>query len=670
MPADFRPHVSPEEHLPELTVRAVVIGALLGALFAAANAYVGLKVGLTVSASIPVAVVSMAILRAAKGERKILENNMAQTVGSAGESLAAGLIFTMPALYLWGQNPDFGKLLLTTVLGGTLGVLFMIPLRRFLIVQEHGNLPYPEGTACSEVLKAGESGGSAASKVFAGLGAGALYGLGLKFVGVVKEGLSMPLRFGSGVGAYSTNLSLTAAPSLLGVGYILGIRVGGMMLAGAALGVLVLVPLLVFAGDYVTGVVPPATESLQEQVPDAVRDNYIKYIGAGAVTAGGLISLFKTLARFVGSMRASLKHRSQLSEAHAPDEKPRTNTDLPYGIAVAIGLACAGAMWAFGVVDSMWGALAVLLFSGIFVAVSSQIVGLVGASSNPVSGMTITTLLGTALILVSHGAAGVAGMAQTISVGAVVCIAACMAGDTSQDLKTGFLLGATPRRQQIGELIGTVTTAVALAAIFPFILMKPVDGGQVLNIAGPVAEGVAQAANPEFQAPQANIMKAIVEGIFEGNLPWTLLFIGMFVAIVVELLGAPALPFAVGLYLPFGMSAAVFSGGLVRWLTEKRFGKRPAELGVLAASGLIAGEALIGLASIGALWVMSTTMAEPITETPFVWLGGTEVDAVTGAETRVEPAFMTWTTMIAFVAVGYLLFRTSRPSSSDATPAS
>jgi putative OPT family oligopeptide transporter len=656
MADEFRPHISPEEELPELTVRAVVIGALLGALFAAANAYVGLKVGLTVSASIPVAVVSMAILRAARGDRKILENNMAQTVGSAGESLAAGLIFTMPALYLWGRNPDFGMLLLTTLLGGTLGVLFMIPLRRFLIVQEHENLPYPEGTACAEVLKAGESGGSAASKVFAGLGVGALFGLGLKFFGVIKEGITWPLHFmvGKGsAGAYATNLSLTTTPSLLGVGYILGIRVGGMMLAGAALGVLVLVPLLVFAGDFVSGTIPPSGTALEELTPDGVRGDYIRYIGAGAVTAGGLISLFKTLARFVASMRTSLKHRRELSEKHAPGEKPRTNVDLPYGIAVAIGLACAGAMWAFGVVDSVWGAMAVLLFSGIFVAVSSQIVGLVGASSNPVSGMTITTLLGTALILLSHGAAGVAGMAQTISVGAVVCIAACMAGDTSQDLKTGFLLGATPRRQQIGELIGTVTTAIALAAIFPFILMKPVEGGQVLNIAGPVAEGVAQAINPEFEAPQANIMKAIVEGIFEGNLPWTLIFIGMFVAIVVELLGAPSLPFAVGLYLPFGMSAAVFSGGLVRWITEKKVGKRQAELGVLAASGLIAGEALIGLASIGALWIMSTTMASPPTETPlFPWVS---------AETLGSGAF-DWISLAAFVGVGYLLFRTCRPT--------
>lgn len=660
MADEFRPHISPEEELPELTVRAVVIGALLGALFAAANAYVGLKVGLTVSASIPVAVVSMAILRAARGDRKILENNMAQTVGSAGESLAAGLIFTMPALYLWGRNPDFSMLLLTTLLGGTLGVLFMIPLRRFLIVQEHDNLPYPEGTACAEVLKAGESGGSAAGKVFAGLGVGALYGLGLKFFGVIKEGITWPLNFmvGKGTaGAYATNLSLTTTPSLLGVGYILGIRVGGMMLAGAALGVLVLVPLLVFVGDFVTGTIPPSGTALQNLLPDGVRGDYIRYIGAGAVTAGGLISLFKTLARFATSMRTSLKHRRELGEQKAPDAKPRTNVDLPYGIAIALGLLCAGAMWAFGVVDSVWGAMAVLLFSGIFVAVSSQIVGLVGASSNPVSGMTITTLLGTALILLSHGAAGVAGMAQTISVGAVVCIAACMAGDTSQDLKTGFLLGATPKRQQIGELIGTVTTAIALAAIFPYILMKPVDGGQVLNIAGPVAEGVAQALNPEFEAPQANIMKAIVEGIFEGNLPWTLIFIGMFVAIVVELLGAPSLPFAVGLYLPFGMSAAVFSGGLVRWLTEKKLGKRQAGLGILAASGLIAGEALIGLASIAALWIMSTTMANPPTETPlFPWVS---------AETFGGAAF-DWITMAAFIGVGYLLFRTSRPSAHDA----
>ncbi len=652
----FRPHVSPQENYPELSVRAVLIGAILGTLFAAANAYVGLKVGLTVSASIPVAVVSMAIMRKARGERKILENNIAQTVGSAGESLAAGIIFTIPALYLWGQAPDFSKLFLTTLLGGTLGVLFMIPLRRFLIVQEHKNLPYPEGTACAEVLKAGESGGDAAVKVFQGLGAGALYGLMLKVFGVVKEGLALPLTLGKASGAYVTSLSISAAPSLLGVGYILGIKVGGMMLAGAALGTLVLIPLMGFLGDFVTGIVPPATVGMEGLSPGELHGNYVKYIGAGAVTCGGLISLLKTLLRFAATMRQSLKNRAASSNGEESTiGNERTQQDLHYGMALLIGLACAVAMLIFGVVSTIWAALAVVLFSGIFVAVSSQIVGLVGASSNPVSGMTITTLLGTALILAAQGAAGVAGMAQTLSVGAVVCIAACMAGDTSQDLKTGFLLGATPRRQQIGELIGTVATAMALAALLPFILLKPEDGVEVLNIQGPVAEGVRQAANPEFQAPQANIMKAIVEGIFEGNLPWTLIFIGMAVAIVVELLGAPSLPFAVGLYLPFGMSMAVFSGGVFRWFANLRFGGERAEQGVLAASGLIAGEALIGLSSIGALWVMSTTMTDPPTETPLMG------EHFFGAEYLTDIF-----TLVAFLATGYLLYRCGKSKTAAA----
>lgn len=653
----FRPHVSPQENYPELSVRAVLIGAILGTLFAAANAYVGLKVGLTVSASIPVAVVSMAIMRKARGERKILENNIAQTVGSAGESLAAGIIFTIPALYLWGQAPDFSKLFLTTLLGGTLGVLFMIPLRRFLIVQEHGNLPYPEGTACAEVLKAGESGGDAAVKVFQGLGAGALYGLMLKVFGVVKESIGTAVTLGKTTGgAYATHLSVSAAPSLLGVGYILGIKVGGMMLAGAALGTLVLIPLMGFLGDFVTGIVPPASVGLEGLEPGALHGNYVKYIGAGAVTCGGLISLLKTLLRFATTMRQSLKKRAESDNGQTSTlGNERTQQDLHYGMALLIGLACAVAMLIFGVVSTIWAALAVVLFSGIFVAVSSQIVGLVGASSNPVSGMTITTLLGTALILAAQGAAGVAGMAQTISVGAVVCIAACMAGDTSQDLKTGFLLGATPRRQQIGELIGTVATAMALAALLPFILLKPEDGMEVLNIQGPVAEGVLQAANPEFQAPQANIMKAIVEGIFEGNLPWTLIFIGMAVAIVVELLGAPSLPFAVGLYLPFGMSMAVFTGGVFRWFANLRFGGQRAEQGVLAASGLIAGEALIGLSAIGALWVMSTTMAEPPTETPLM------------GEHYFSAEYMTDIfTLVAFLATGYLLYRCGKSKTAAA----
>ena len=649
----FRPHVSPQENYPELSVRAVVIGALLGTLFAAANAYLGLKVGLTVSASIPVAVVSMAIMRKLKGDRKILENNIAQTVGSAGESLAAGIIFTIPALYLWGHQPDFSKLFLTTLLGGTLGVLFMIPLRRFLIVQEHENLPYPEGTACAEVLKAGETGGDAAIKVFQGLGAGAIYGLMLKVFGFVKDGLAIPLQIGKEGAAYVSNLSVSANPSLIGVGYILGIHVGGMMLAGAALGTLVLIPLMGFLGDFVTGIVPPASVGLEGLGPADLHGNYVKYIGAGAVTCGGLISLLKTLLRFVTTMRKSLKNRQANPDGEASRlGNERTQQDLHYGMALSIGVLCAVAMLAFGVVDSVWAALAVVLFSGIFVAVSSQIVGLVGASSNPVSGMTITTLLGTALILAAQGAAGIEGMVQTISVGAVVCIAACMAGDTSQDLKTGYLLGATPKRQQVGELIGTVVTALALAALLPYILLKPEDGVEVLNIQGPVAEGVRQALNPEFQAPQANIMKAIVEGIFEGNLPWTLIFIGMAVAIVVELLGAPSLPFAVGLYLPFGMSMAVFTGGLFRWFANLRFGERKAEQGVLAASGLIAGEALVGLSSIGALWVMSSTMDNPPSETPLMGKHYFSAEYLTDIFT-----------LVTFLGCGYLLYRAGKPKS-------
>jgi putative OPT family oligopeptide transporter len=648
MTKPFRPHISPDDSPAELSFKAVFLGLVLGSLFAAANAYVGLKVGLTVSASIPVAVVSMAVFRAMR-TGTILENNMSQTVGSAGESLAAGIIFTLPALYLWGHAPSFTDVLLTTVLGGTLGVLFMIPLRKFLIVQEHENLPYPEGTACAEVLKAGESGGDAATKVFLGLGIGVLYAAGFKVLGFIKSSLHAPFVIGSG---FRTALSIDAYPSLAGVGYILGIRVASMMLAGAAVGWLVIIPLLGYSGDHLSGILPPASTPLSELDPDALWDKYIRFIGAGAVTFGGLISLFKTLWRFAVSLKAGVARKAQSSSDTTTVSKPltpRTDTDLPWKASIGIGLVCAGGLWATGIVESGWAAAAVVLFSGIFVAVSSQIVGLVGGSSNPVSGMTITSLLGTALILSAHGAAGMAGMVQTITVGAVVCIAACMAGDTSQDLKTGYLLGATPRRQQIGELIGTVMTAIVLAAIIPFILTLPGESGSVLNLVG-ADPGVAAAANPEFLAPQANVMKTLVEGVFQGNLPWGLLMMGMALALVVELLGAPSLPFAVGLYLPFGLSAGVFAGGFLRWLADKFFGSRNAEQGVLMASGLIAGEALTGLAWIGALWFSSYGA------NAWGW------SALKNEPLFDAPASIDLYTLLAYGLVLLLLFRTGRAS--------
>jgi putative OPT family oligopeptide transporter len=637
MAEGFQPHVSPLENPPELTFRAVLIGVFLGSLFAAANAYVGLKVGLTVSASIPVAVVSMAILRALKNG-SILENNMAQTVGSAGESLAAGIIFTIPALYLWGEAPPMSKVLITTLLGGTLGVLFMIPLRRFLIVQEHDNLPYPEGTACAEVLKAGESGGDSAHKVFLGLACGALYASAFKIFGVIRDGLSATIS----LGAYRTVVAIDAIPSLLGVGYILGIRVAGMMLAGGALGWLVLAPLLWFVGDNMEGFLPPADKAISAMNAGELRGNYIAFIGAGAVTVGGLVSLAKTLLRFAASLRAGMARSAEKNPTAPPMD--RTQLDLAWKPVVLIGIACTFALWGLGIVSSFWGALAILVFSGIFVAVSSQIVGLVGASSNPVSGMTITTLIGTSLLFLALGAGGTAGMVQAISVGAVVCIAACMAGDTSQDLKTGYLLGATPRRQQIGELAGTFATAIALSAMIPFIIMLPTESGPVLNIVG-ADPGVASAANPEFLAPQANVMKTIVEGIFNQDLPWVLLIIGGALALVVELLGAPSLPFAVGLYLPFSLSAAVFSGGLLRTLAGKVFGNKNSEKGILMASGLIAGEALLGLGWIGAIWT-SSKFGDGGISNQSIW------DSPAGADAY---------TMIAFAGLAFLLFRTAAP---------
>ena len=576
---DFKPYVPANENPPEFTVTSVVMGILLAVVFGAANAYLGLRVGMTISASIPAAVISMGVIRVLLKKDSVLESNMVQTIGSAGESLAAGVIFTMPVLFLWSaegvaDTPSLISISLIALCGGVLGVLFMIPLRNALIVKEHGVLPYPEGTACAEVLLAGEEGGQGAKKVFAGMGLSAL----CKFL---VDGLKMiPGVITIPVNALRTEFSTEVYPALLGVGYICGPKISSYMFAGGILGWFVLIPAIILFGSET--VLYPGTETISKMYEaggaSAIWSSYIRYIGAGMVATGGMFSLIKSMPLIVSTFVDALKG---MRYSKGGDNK-RTERDLNMKLVLAGIAAVILLIWLIPQIPvSLPGAILIVIFGFFFGAVSSRIVGLVGSSNSPVSGMTIATLLFATFILKMTGATGMQGMIGAITIGSVVCIVAAMAGDTSQDLKTGFLLGATPIRQQIGELIGAVAAAIAIGGVM--VLLNNAWGFGTKNLA----------------APQATLMKMIVEGVMNGNLPWSLIFIGVFLAVVVEIMGMPVLPVAIGLYLPLELSAAIMVGGLIRWVADRFADEKDRESGagggILFCSGMIAGEGLVGI---------------------------------------------------------------------------
>lgn len=570
---EFKPFVPAEKQMKEFSITAVIVGVLLAVVFGAANAYLGLRVGMTVSASIPAAVVSMGILRGLLRRNSILESNLVQTIGSAGESLAAGAIFTLPALFLWAEEgkaetPDLFTITALALCGGVLGVLFMVPLRKALIVKEHGVLPYPEGTACADVLLAGEEGGSGAKTVFFGMGFAALVKYVVDGMKVIPGAVMVP------VNSLKTLFSVQVYPALMGVGYICGIRIASYMFAGAVLGWFVLIPAIVsFGGESILypGAVPIAT-LYNEGGASAIWSSYIRYIGAGAVAAGGMISLVKTLPLLFSTFYEAVK------AARSGKEKSEKRTERELDIRVVIGgiVLFALLIWLVPALPiSFSGAWLIILFGFFFATVSSRMVGLVGSSNNPVSGMTIATLLLVTAWLKATNTIGMPGMIAAISIASVICIVAALAGDTSQDLKTGFLLGATPRRQQIGELIGVAVSAVTIGGVM-----------MLLNQAW-------QFGSEALAAPQATLMKMITEGVMEGNLPWTLIFIGVFIGVAVEIMGVPVLPVAIGLYLPFELSASILVGGILRYVSSGK--KKDAEGGILFCSGLIAGEGLMGI---------------------------------------------------------------------------
>ena len=576
----FKPYIPAEKVTPEITVTSIIMGVLLAVVFGAANAYLGLRVGMTVSASIPAAVIAMGVIRVIMRKNSILESNFVQTVGSAGESLAAGAIFTLPALFLWAaegkmDKPGIVEITLIALLGGLLGVFFMVPLRNALIVKEHGILPYPEGTACAEVLLAGEEGGANASTVFAGMGFAAAF----KFI---IDGLkAVPSEVSLRVKGYAGEIGTQIYPAVFSVGYICGPRISSYMFAGGVFSWLVMIPVIVFFGEQLTlypGTVPIG-QMFAEGGAGAIWSSYIRYIGAGALAAGGIISLIKSLPLIMRTFRDAMKSMKGVGAAG----NARTAQDLSMKIVLLSIAVCTVLVWLVPAIPvTLLGAIIVVIFGFFFATVSSRMVGLVGSSNNPVSGMAIATLLIATIILKVTGDGGVHGMQGAIAIGSIICIVAAIAGDTSQDLKTGYLLGATPKKQQIGEVIGVVASALAI-------------GGTLYLL--DTAWGFG---SKELGAPQATLMKMIIEGVMGGNLPWTLVFIGVFMAIIIEILGIPVLPFAIGVYLPVQLNACIMVGGLVRLVFDKmkkeeEEKKRIISDGILFCSGMIAGEGLVGI---------------------------------------------------------------------------
>lgn len=608
---DFKPYVPADKITPEFTVSSIVMGILLAVVFGAANAYLGLRVGMTVSASIPAAVISMAVIRVILKKDSILESNMVQTIGSAGESLAAGTIFTLPALFLWAKegtmgNPSLVEIAVIALCGGLLGVFFMVPLRNALIVKEHGVLPYPEGTACAEVLLAGEEGGSSAKSVFAGMGIAAVFKFLVDGLGVVSGVVVAPIK------ALKTELSAEVYPALIGVGYICGARIASYMLAGGLIGWFVLIPAITFFGG--DAILYPGDIPISEIYATGgagdIWHYYIRYIGAGAVATGGIISLIKTLPLIITTFRDAMKSMKGSNTS----SKLRTEQDISMkviGIGVIVMILV---LWLLPQIPvSLIGAIMIVVFGFFFATVSSRMVGLVGSSNNPVSGMAIATLLIATGLLKITGDTGAHGMQGAIAIGSIICIVAAMAGDTSQDLKTGYILGATPKKQQIGEIIGTVVAALTIGGVLVLLDRAWGFGTEAIS------------------APQATLMKMIVEGVMGGNLPWGLVFIGAFISIAFEVVGIGSLPVAIGLYLPLELSTTIMLGGLVRLAVDKKNEKEntkekneDAGSGILFCSGMIAGEGLVGiiLAILAVIGVDKYINISGVVPAPVLTIGG------------------------------------------------
>ncbi len=586
MMEEFQSYIPEKSPYKDFSLKAVILGALFGIIFGAANAYLGLRVGLTISTSIPIAVISVAVLKVLTpllGKSNIMDANIAQTTGSASSSLASGIIFTIPALFLWGFNPGIIKIGTLALCGGVLGVLFMIPLRRFLIVKEHGELPYPEGTATAQVLIAADQGGAKAKHVFIGMGVGALLKLIIDVVKLWPDKIYANLPV-----LKNAKLGMEPSPALLGVGFILGPRIAGIMVAGGLLSWIGIIPLISYFGENLNlPLFPEQTLPIAQMTATQIWSRYVKLIGAGAVAMGGIITVFKSIPTMYNSLKIGFEEFTRKKDSVSV-QTDRRQTDLPFktiiiGVIFVIGiLVIASGVLGFetSILIRLIASVCIVFFSFIFVTVSSRIVGLVGVTSNPTSGMTIVALLGTSVLFLALGWTDQIAMATALTTGTVVAVAASIAGDTSQDLKAGFIIGASPRKQQTSELIGVVTTAFAIAASVWLL-------GEAFQFGSEI-----------IPAPQAQLMKTVIEGVLGGDLPWGLVLIGGVFAVVAELLGIPSLPFAVGIYLPLSTMTPIYVGGLIRHFMikktkdDEKIDTEKKDKGILLSSGFIAGEGL------------------------------------------------------------------------------
>jgi putative OPT family oligopeptide transporter len=574
----FQPYIPPSQVIPEFTTKAIVLGSVFGLIFGAATVYLALRAGLTVSASIPIAVLAIAVFKRI-GKSTILENNIVQTIGSAGESIAAGVAFTFPAL-----------IMTLAFVGGILGVLFMVPLRRSLIVKEHNVLPYPEGTACADVLIAGEKGGSMAKRVFSGLGIAFAYKSLMSILGLWKDVPGYALSRTSAFPNASVAAEIT--PEYLGVGYIIGPRISGVLVAGGILAYMVLIPLISIIGDGLSIIVKPAGKLISEMSQSEIRTGYVRYIGAGAVAAGGLITLMRTLPTIVSAFRDSFK---SLKEVKAGIQQNRTERDIPItfvfvGSLVLVLIVAILPQLPGTFPGTLLMGLLIVVFGFFFVTVSSRIVGIIGSSNNPISGMTIATLMATCLIFVTIGWTGDVFQSLALAVGGIVCIAAANAGATSQDLKTGYIVGATPLYQQIGLVIGVLVSTFIIGWT-----LQTIDASMNFGD-NPVKHAIG---TERYAAPQATLMATIIKGLLAQDLPWGLVFVGMLISVVVELCGIRSLSFAVGVYLPLSTTLPIFIGGMLKAFVDKAQGvKEESEVssGMLFSTGLVAGGSLTGVA--------------------------------------------------------------------------
>lgn len=717
---EHKPYVPEETVMPELTLAPVIVGAILGIIFGATSLYLVLRVGMTVSASIPIAVLSITLFRVFGGGANILQNNIVQTTGSAGESIAFGVGVTMPALMILGYNIELVRVMLVAVLGGLLGVLMMIPLRRVFIVKQHGKLAYPEGVACADVLIVGEKGGSSAATVFAGFGLAFVYQFVMNaykfWSDVPKRLLKFERADGSTIFEFkNAQVSIEAHPALLGVGYVIGPRISCIMVAGGVLAWWVFIPMIKFFGEGLSGVLYPGPKLISEMTLKEVFDNYVLYIGAGAVAAGGIISMIQSMPAILHSIRAGfsdLAGKKRTAGGEGARTAGRLDRDMSMKVVVLGSIGLVIAIWAAPVLEIDWySAVLIVAFGFLFVTVSARLTGEVGSSSNPISGMTVATLLLTCLIFVSVGWTGEVYRLAAMSIAAIVCIASSNGGTVAQALKTGYIVGATPRNQQVAILVGALTSALVIGVTLLFLnntatiyskkdlpdfkvdesLMKSAQleraGGEyssdtkeyrVFFARAGAHEGVAEGKylvdetgaiqylvdrgingrldkrdNGEpvtkFDAPKARLMSFIVDGILTQQLPWSLVLLGVSIAVVLELSGVPSLPFAVGVYLPLWASTPIFVGGMIRYIADRAARRTPAESemspGVLMASGYIAGAIIAAIVAI--------ILLEFETTKKWFDLGGQEWLAGKLASWRMSPAIQEFAKSEGFTMVPF-----------------